>query len=106
MGGSSLDLTRTLLGMSNSCLTERNKLCFFLWASKVITKIKFFVWHLFHGILPTTMALKGRGMNLNLDCRVCGEHEESILHFFFDCNCHTSFSDADCETGFLFYRNM
>lgn len=43
------------------------------------------MWRLFHGIVPTAMALKSRGMDLELYRRVCGEHEESIMQLFFNC---------------------
>lgn len=41
---------------------------------------------LFHGIVPTAMALKSRGTNLDLHCRVCDEHEKDVLHLFFNCS--------------------
>lgn len=77
-------MARTLLGKSNSSPTERKKLWYYLWSSKVILKINFFV-AFFHGILPTVMALKSRGMNLDLHYWVCGEHEECVMHLFFEC---------------------
>lgn len=78
-------VARTFLGKSNSSHGERKKLWFYLWSTKVISKIKFFMWRLFNRILPTAMALKCRGIDLDLHCRVCGEHEESAMHLFFEC---------------------
>lgn len=64
---------------------ERIKLWYLLWSSKVIPKIKYFIWILFHGIIPTAVILRNRDIELDTICRVCRGIEESVSHLFFDC---------------------
>ncbi|XVE54712.1 hypothetical protein DITRI_Ditri03aG0103800 [Diplodiscus trichospermus] len=56
-----------------------------LWHAFVVTKVKYFLWRLVKGIIPTLDILKSRDLHVNNVCSVCGLQRESIFHVFFSC---------------------
>ncbi|XP_057808791.1 uncharacterized protein LOC131023263 [Salvia miltiorrhiza] len=57
-----------------------------VWGLEVISKVKLFMWKCLVGALPTTYALSRRAMDVDLMCRRCGEHEETLEHAIRDCH--------------------
>ncbi|OMO57673.1 reverse transcriptase [Corchorus capsularis] len=56
-----------------------------IWSSRLLPKVRFFLWRLCWGILPLKYALQYRGVEIDNNCAVCGEEEHSYLHIFFNC---------------------
>lgn len=56
-----------------------------IWKSKIIPKIQFFVWKYFHNSIGVKVCLVSRGINLDPLCPQCREEPETIIHMFWDC---------------------
>ncbi|CAL1373659.1 unnamed protein product [Linum trigynum] len=56
-----------------------------IWATPIPPKLRYFIWQLVRGVLPTGEALSTRGMEGLEPCPVCGEEVESLEHLFFRC---------------------
>ncbi|CAN0876708.1 Putative ribonuclease H protein At1g65750 [Linum grandiflorum] len=57
-----------------------------IWNLQVQPKLRFFLWKIVHGILPTSDALQSRHLEIPSLCPVCSDAEESISHLFFSCS--------------------
>ncbi|KAF4346609.1 hypothetical protein F8388_011696 [Cannabis sativa] len=57
----------------------------FIWSSKLIPKMKNFIWRVFNQWIPTKVELTKRGMSLDTTCVWCKEHEENICHALWLC---------------------
>ncbi|CAN0856618.1 Uncharacterized mitochondrial protein AtMg00310 [Linum grandiflorum] len=57
-----------------------------IWSLPVQPKLRFFLWKIVHGILPTSDALQYRHLDIPSLCPVCYETDESISHLFTSCN--------------------
>uniref|UniRef100_A0A803Q7N5 Reverse transcriptase n=1 Tax=Cannabis sativa TaxID=3483 RepID=A0A803Q7N5_CANSA len=57
----------------------------FIWSSKLIPKMKNFIWRVFNQWLPTKIELSKRGMSLETNCDWCQEKEEDICHALWFC---------------------
>ncbi|KAJ8775358.1 hypothetical protein K2173_023123 [Erythroxylum novogranatense] len=55
-----------------------------IWSLDVPPKVRDFLWRCCRGVLPTKDNLQLRGVNVNLHCLFCHEHE-SMQHVFLDC---------------------
>ena len=51
-----------------------------VWNSKIMSRIKFFLWLCSHYSIPTREVLGSRGFNLDTTCELCGMYAESITH--------------------------
>ncbi|CAN1844657.1 Putative ribonuclease H protein At1g65750 [Linum perenne] len=56
-----------------------------LWQVEVPPKIKHHVWRLARRVLPTRMAIRRRGMDVESSWGCCGSEEEDLEHLFFGC---------------------
>ncbi|CAN0921549.1 Uncharacterized mitochondrial protein AtMg00310 [Linum grandiflorum] len=56
-----------------------------VWSLPIQPKLRFFLWKLIHGILPTSDALIHRRIDVDSRCPVCGISLETISHLFFSC---------------------
>ncbi|XP_057811731.1 uncharacterized protein LOC131025968 [Salvia miltiorrhiza] len=56
-----------------------------IWNLDVIPKVRHFMWKCLAGALPSAMGLRSRGVDIDLVCRRCGEHEEKVEHALRDC---------------------
>ncbi|XVF80384.1 hypothetical protein PTKIN_Ptkin15bG0065700 [Pterospermum kingtungense] len=63
----------------------RRKVWDHIWSAKVVPKVKFFMWRVVHGIVPTASTLHYRGLDLETSGRVCGGELETLQHIFFGC---------------------
>ncbi|KAF4369456.1 hypothetical protein F8388_001878 [Cannabis sativa] len=57
----------------------------FIWSSKLIPKMKNFIWRVFNQWIPTKIELSKRGMSLETTCDWCHEIEEDICHALWFC---------------------
>lgn len=65
-----------------SVLSEGRKL---LWFRNHVPRFSFITWIVMLNKLPTTDRLNAWGMNVNGTCVLCGVHQESRNHLFFEC---------------------
>ncbi|CAL1383262.1 unnamed protein product [Linum trigynum] len=56
-----------------------------LWEANIPPKLKVFVWQIFNRILPTTKALREKGVPVLPRCTVCWGVSETMEHLFLDC---------------------
>ncbi|GLU21725.1 hypothetical protein SLE2022_378470 [Rubroshorea leprosula] len=56
-----------------------------VWSLNVPSKLKHVLWRIIWEILPSRDILQSRGLEIEHDCGICGEAEESYFHLFFDC---------------------
>ncbi|CAN0907795.1 hypothetical protein LINGRAHAP2_LOCUS24991 [Linum grandiflorum] len=56
-----------------------------LWSLNIQPKLRFFLWKIVHGILPTFDALQSRHLDVPSLCPVCNGADESITHLFISC---------------------
>ncbi|XP_057793069.1 uncharacterized protein LOC131009675 [Salvia miltiorrhiza] len=56
-----------------------------IWNLNVIPKVKIFMWKCVVEALPTNMALKSIGVDVNSKCRKCGLKDEYMEHSLRDC---------------------
>ncbi|KAL8531854.1 hypothetical protein ACS0TY_008453 [Phlomoides rotata] len=62
-----------------------------MWALDVVPKIKYFLWRLLHGILPASINLVSRFVDVGLICWRCGREIETAEHVFRDCEWSSAF---------------
>ncbi|CAA0840196.1 Unknown protein [Striga hermonthica] len=55
------------------------------WNLKITGKLKHFIWKCVNDVLPTSLKLKRRGLEVDIICQSCGEAEENLEHLFFHC---------------------
>ncbi|XP_056685339.1 uncharacterized protein [Spinacia oleracea] len=53
-----------------------------LWALKILPKWKLFIWKLIVEGIPVKTSLFRRGVNLDITCDFCGDHDEDSQHIF------------------------
>ncbi|KAK0572334.1 hypothetical protein LWI29_030054 [Acer saccharum] len=56
-----------------------------IWASFIPPSRSVLIWRLFHGKIPTDIALRARGFISPSRCRFCCAAEEDLRHLFLDC---------------------
>lgn len=74
--------TPSLPSTSTSIPTE---LWGLIWASKVPTKVKHFVWKARHNILPSRENLNKKRIPITKQCPVCNTDSKTIEHIFLLC---------------------
>ncbi|KAF7814443.1 protein ANTI-SILENCING 1-like isoform X3 [Senna tora] len=74
-----IDLLPNLQGSVHSDFWRR------MWKLPVLPKHKNFLWRACVGILPTCVALKNRGVELETACTFCGLEEEELYHVLVEC---------------------
>lgn len=57
-----------------------------IWGLEVIPKIQFFMWKLMHGILPSTINLISRFVDVDPLCKRCGVEIKTAEHALRDCS--------------------
>ncbi|XVF19448.1 hypothetical protein REPUB_Repub11eG0112000 [Reevesia pubescens] len=78
-------VAKRVLNGWNQFVDQRSCKWRLLWTSKVIPKVKVFMWRAIHEILPTSEKLQHRGIPIEVSCAVCGCLEESWRHSLFEC---------------------
>ncbi|KAL0446258.1 UNVERIFIED_CONTAM: putative mitochondrial protein [Sesamum latifolium] len=58
----------------------------FLWRSRVLPKVRMFMWRCGHGALPTLRNLKDRGVCPDTQCPRCDNDQEDLFHVLFTCS--------------------
>ena len=48
-------------------------------------KVKYFLWRLIWGILPTADSLLMKRLQVKGTCQICAEQNETIFHAMFEC---------------------
>ncbi|CAN0907798.1 hypothetical protein LINGRAHAP2_LOCUS24993 [Linum grandiflorum] len=56
-----------------------------IWSLPIQPKLRFFLWKIIYGILPTSDALSQRGVDVDSRCPVCLTSPETLSHLFFSC---------------------
>ncbi|CAL1354917.1 unnamed protein product [Linum trigynum] len=56
-----------------------------LWEANIPPKLKDFCWQIFNRILPTTEALREKGVEVLPRCPVCWAESETMEHLFLEC---------------------
>lgn len=56
-----------------------------IWKSKIIPRIQFFVWKCFHNSIGVKAFLASRGINLDPLCPQYRKEPETIIHMLRDC---------------------
>ncbi|KAK3204926.1 hypothetical protein Dsin_018972 [Dipteronia sinensis] len=80
-----------------------------IWASFIPPSRSVLIWRLFHGKIPTNIALRARGYISPSRCRFCCAAEEDLKHLFLDCLFVRGLWDAVSSTfGWFFctYRGF
>ena len=57
-----------------------------LWHSKIPEKLKLFEWRAMHNGIAVKESMKVRGLGNDMQCPVCGEAEETIMHTLVMCD--------------------
>ena len=92
--------------MRRALTHPRSKLLNWIWKSKLLPKIKFFLWLLIRNALPTCDFLIVRRMEIPNGCYLCDHNIENIDHVFKKCPFVISIWDRikyNCPTP-LFYE--
>ncbi|CAN0886001.1 hypothetical protein LINGRAHAP2_LOCUS15249 [Linum grandiflorum] len=77
-------LRPTLSSKLGPCLMD-SRLWASLWGSLIQPKLKFFVWKVFHNILPLQETLADRTIVAPTFCSVCHGPLETLPHLFAGC---------------------
>lgn len=56
-----------------------------IWSLVVPSKVKFFLWRAAHEVLPTKANLISRGVEVGVECGICGRGYENTRHVLLDC---------------------
>ena len=56
-----------------------------IWRLHLPPKVRFFLWKVCRGWLPTTATLSHRGMEVDPRCPRCGKERESVFHALWSC---------------------
>ncbi|GMN35433.1 hypothetical protein TIFTF001_048455, partial [Ficus carica] len=56
-----------------------------MWSLPLPSKVRLFVWHAFHEIIPTMASLGYKGIDCDVVCPRCKDKMESISHAILDC---------------------
>ncbi|XP_021866236.1 uncharacterized protein [Spinacia oleracea] len=56
-----------------------------IWKMKIIPNWKLFMWKILNKALPSCTNLRARGVELDVMCKSCLAHEETLEHLFRDC---------------------
>lgn len=56
-----------------------------LWKVKTQPKIRLFLWRAVSGALAVADRLQSRGMNVDVECKLCHNNAETINHVLFEC---------------------
>ncbi|KAL0451299.1 UNVERIFIED_CONTAM: hypothetical protein Slati_1108000 [Sesamum latifolium] len=67
---------------SSSCYVRKWSL---VWDTRLIPKIKLFIWKICFKALPTMSNLRSRGVKLEGGCPLCDWEEEDIMHILSFC---------------------
>ncbi|OMO62153.1 reverse transcriptase [Corchorus capsularis] len=78
-------VARMILGRSSPVMVLREVKWRLLWGALVLPKVKYFMWRLVTGILPTKKTLQQKGIEISSTCEMCGAMEDSLFHIFFSC---------------------
>lgn len=56
-----------------------------LWKVKIQPKLRLFLWRAVSGALTVANRLQSRGMNVDVECKLCHNNAEPINHVLFEC---------------------
>ena len=56
-----------------------------LWSLHIPSKVKIFIWRVWHNILPVQTSLQRRGIVTPTLCTRCNEEPENLLHALLHC---------------------
>ena len=65
--------------------TNKDIIWSLIWSSKVAPKIKYFIWKLVHGFIPTKVNLQEKTIPIDDLCVVCGREREMVCHIMLEC---------------------
>ncbi|XVE84743.1 hypothetical protein DITRI_Ditri17bG0037400 [Diplodiscus trichospermus] len=82
---SAYHVARRVLGYEEEDSQLHNPIWRMIWSTNLFPKVKIFMWHLLHNILPLRSNLVRRGLAVPTDCCSCRDNYESAFHVFFEC---------------------
>lgn len=80
------NLEKGIGGLSSSSSFPTPRFWKKLWQLDIALKLKYFVWKIFRGGLPSSAALFSRGLKTNALCLIFQEEVESVDHIFLRCS--------------------
>ena len=63
----------------------KSKMLEWTWKQNLLPKIKFFLWLVVRGVLPTYGFLSARKIEIPIKCNFCSHNVENIDHIFRKC---------------------
>ncbi|CAN0876418.1 Putative ribonuclease H protein At1g65750, partial [Linum grandiflorum] len=69
------------------------KLWMQVWSLPIPPKLSFFLWRIFHRILPTKEGLISKHIDVDPTCPVCLQSKEILEHLFLSCPMATKLSE-------------
>lgn len=60
-----------------------------IWKLTTAPKIRLFLWRAMSGALAVAACLRNHGLNVNSECQLCKEAEETVTHVLFGCTLAT-----------------
>ncbi|WZY99007.1 hypothetical protein YC2023_071336 [Brassica napus] len=85
--GNWLAANNVLNSSATICPLEQRKLDLKkkLWKVKIQPKLRLFLWRAVSGALTVANRLQSRGMNVDVECKLCHNNAEPINHVLFEC---------------------
>lgn len=65
-----------------------------IWKSKIHERLKLFLWRLASNILLVNVVLVSRMGKGEVNCSLCGQSPEEVMHLFRECSISRSFAFA------------
>ena len=74
-----------VLGKDINPYEDRLPIWIAVWTAQVIPKVRIFMWRLIQNIIPSAGNLRGKGIQADANCCVCGHSGETSYHAMFGC---------------------
>ncbi|XP_057803332.1 uncharacterized protein LOC131018635 [Salvia miltiorrhiza] len=84
--GYNLALEQKMRMEASSSSSSCGELWKWIWNLEVIPKVKLFMWKCLANAIPIAMGLRSRNLDVDVGCRRCGLHEESLEHVLRECD--------------------
>lgn len=91
-------VARDLLDKPCPDRSSRNSVWLLTWKSMMRPHVINFIWKVVHGIVHCSAALILKGVDCDIMCNVCGEHEETQEHLLLHCRIAREVLNDLCPT--------